>query len=348
MRIYVLAAAATVLSGCSFFDSQGDFMSPYAPSATIGGTYTGCAAPAPTGYYGAGTGCASSPQHSGQYQYASVQPTTSVQQLRGSHAVQSYGGCQSYAPEQHYVAPSPCGQATYAQTQNYQQPEPASSYQYSDCPVSCGGGYTAANTSHDYYNAGYASPETSHYYAAGPGGYSYPVTYDAAYNTGLRAKTDYFYGEVGANAQYNIDDVSPLFGGIARVGYQSPNYLGFEVEGSKGLTSDEQENYFGTIPADFENADYKSKYSVGAFAVARVPLGPVKGLLRAGYHQSVFDVDSTTTALTEEIKGDGVAFGAGLEIPLNAKSSLRADTTAYDMNGDRYVVGSSITYQHKF
>lgn len=197
--------------------------------------------------------------------------------------------------------------------------------------------------------------------------------------TGLRSsymqkEKAYTYGEIGA-VNY---DAGKRFGGVqTRIGYQSANIIGAELEGSLGIIKDKNVNV-----NDLSWGEKKMTgidHSIAGFATARLPVTDrVKVMARVGYHstkatyiqncakvadvpvnqeqQAIFvqlsDREQINTVGCENSDGtsvtkSGVAFGGGLEAALTPVDSIRADVTAYDM-GDKFRKAVSVGYLRKF
>lgn len=135
----------------------------------------------------------------------------------------------------------------------------------------------------------------------------------------------YKYGNLGAVA-YDLD--TDIYGIQGRLGYQSANYFGAEVEGSIGLTKDKQT--LGAL-----DTELGVDYSVGAFALGRLPVSERFNVIgRVGYHATKFngEIDDGVTVIEDSETYDGVAYGVGAEYALNPQNSLRLDYTRYDIN----------------
>lgn len=143
----------------------------------------------------------------------------------------------------------------------------------------------------------------------------------------------YTYGSLGATI-YDVD--SDLFGIQGRLGWQSKSYFGAEVEGSFGISGEDNTAFdFGTGLVGSE-ADIDTQ--IAAFAVGRYPVSNRLNVLgRIGYHNTEFDVESTFNdglpELEDDFSDDGLAYGAGVEYAINPRTSVRADYTIYDFDG---------------
>ena len=140
----------------------------------------------------------------------------------------------------------------------------------------------------------------------------------------------YTYGSLGATI-YDVD--TDLFGIQGRLGWQSKSIFGAEVEGSFGVTDDDDFVNFGNGVIE---AEREIDTQIAAFAVARFPASNNINLLgRVGYHSTEFDAefDDGTTVLEQSFSTDGLAYGVGVEYAFNPRTSLRADYTRYDLDG---------------
>lgn len=156
-------------------------------------------------------------------------------------------------------------------------------------------------------------------------------------------KSGHVYGTLGAN-MYDID--RDLYGVQGRVGYQSADIFGAEVEGSIGL-NDEDPN----VPF-FSNIRLGVDWQTAAFARAVLPLsGRFNVFARGGYHytQSSSDLSPTDPAVQFTFKDDGFAYGAGAEYNLTPRDGIRLDYTRYELGGGRNPYDSaSIGYIRRF
>jgi len=148
----------------------------------------------------------------------------------------------------------------------------------------------------------------------------------------------HFYGGIGG-VWYDTDlDAAGIVG---RVGYQTGNFFGAEVEGSLGVKSDKSDigntfvvdedgNLIGSFPAE---AKFKVNNTIGAYAVGRVPLTPSVSIFgRGGY---VFADAKQSVELTPEVPGvtipsnssnvDGLSYGGGVEYKWDPLNGVRAD-----------------------
>jgi len=143
------------------------------------------------------------------------------------------------------------------------------------------------------------------------------------------------YGSVGITS-YEFD----IYGANAKLGYNFNKYFGVEAEGILGLTGETKN--FGVNQIEF-----KTDYTIAAFAIARLPLNEQLDLFaRGGYHQTGVSL-TTTGVLLLDGDFDGAAVGGGIQYNLSPKNGIRAEYT--------YLAGSfgnfdtvSIGYVHKF
>ncbi len=152
----------------------------------------------------------------------------------------------------------------------------------------------------------------------------------------------YYYGNLGV-VSYDTD--SDLLGLQSRVGYQSNNIWGAEVEGSIGLDDDTVNDL-----VNLETSTVDVDYSVGAFALARLPLGERFSVhARGGYHATKIstDVDDGTIITEFSNEFDGFAYGAGAEFNVTPKDALRLDYTRYEGEGSD-LDSISLGYARKF
>lgn len=119
-----------------------------------------------------------------------------------------------------------------------------------------------------------------------------------------------------------------LFAVEAKVGYNFNKYFGVEAQGSIGLNTDSQSVGDSTFNRNID-------YSVGAFAVARLPLSKKFDLFaRGGVHntQVGFSLDNPPTidgelfTLSSQSDTD-FAVGAGAQFNFDKKNAIRADYT---------------------
>ena len=157
---------------------------------------------------------------------------------------------------------------------------------------------------------------------------------------GHKASHGYRYGNLGV---VNYDEGTDSYGIQARLGYQSSGILGAEVEGSFGVSDNEDVVGATTVESGVD-------YSVGAFARAKLPLA--KGFsvhARGGYHLTGVSADAETAGVTTEFSDDldGFAYGAGAEYAFSPRSAVRLDYTRYEAdNGDMDAI--SVGYSRKF
>jgi opacity protein-like surface antigen len=254
----------------------------------------------------------------------------------GPHYDDAYASCYD-----------PCSAAssyTFATTDPYAQAQAISGYSYGD----------AVQPSYDYSQLAHGqvqySPEAAHqtqavqYHTAHTPHAVYPDTtyggyaqtgYDPSYHhtphyektgpLGLRGTKSYIYGNLGGIA-YDVGDDG--FGVVGRLGYQSPYYVGTEVEATYGVSDSESVNGTDTVKGGVD-------YSVAAFALARLPLGDRFAVhARGGYHVTKIgaELDDGTTVTSGSESFDGFAYGAGAEFNMSPKTSVRVDYTRYELD----------------
>ena len=124
---------------------------------------------------------------------------------------------------------------------------------------------------------------------------------------GLRQS--YTYGTLGATL-YEVD--SDNFGIQGRLGWQSKNIFGAEIEGSFGVNDESDTVDLGAGPLD---VDTGIDTQIAAFALARLPVSNRFNVFsRVGYHNTEIDVevDDGTTVTEDTISTDGIAYGLSL------------------------------------
>lgn len=141
----------------------------------------------------------------------------------------------------------------------------------------------------------------------------------------------YTYGTLGAT-MYDVE--SELFGVQGRLGWQSKSFFGAEIEGSFGLTDDDATVEFGGVPL---TSEIGVDTQIAGFGVARFPVSDRFNILgRVGYHRTEFsgEVTDGVTVADLDFSTDGIAYGLGAEYALGRKTSIRADYTRYDLDGE--------------
>lgn len=209
----------------------------------------------------------------------------------------------------------------------------------------CAPSATYAVSNKPSYNYGHA-PHQPAYDAYGtqvegghtPAKYGHSPELRGAY--GPQVHHGYKYGNLGV---VNYDEGSDAYGLQARLGYQSSGILGAEIEGSLGVSDNEETVGATTVETGID-------YSVGAFARARLPIGKHFSLhARGGYHLSGFSSEVETAGVTTNFSSDedGFAYGAGAEYAFSPRSAVRLDYTVYETDlGDLDAI--SLGYSHKF
>ena len=182
---------------------------------------------------------------------------------------------------------------------------------------------------------GHFSPQPSYNY-----GWLPPLRGIQHQNTGN------YYGTLGGVL---YDDDSEIFGIEGRIGYDSGDILGVELEGSIGVIN--EKNIVNEPSVGNIDLDVKSNYNLAAFAVARAPISEqfsVHG--RMGYDVRQLRVNGKAEDGTSEtVSGDlkGFAYGAGAEYALSTRSGLRFDVTRYE-NDVGSIESISASFTRKF
>lgn len=237
-------------------------------------------------------------------------------------ATQPYGGqavASQYSAQK--VAPSPYAAAPYAAAQTVapaygaQLPaaQPYASQPYV-APTVAAGQYPAYQGQQGFQTGGFAPA------FVGP---------QSRGSNGLRQA--YTYGTLGG-ILYDTD--SDLYGIQGRLGWQSKSFYGAEVEGSFGISDDN--DGFVDFGGGFVQAEQEVDTQIAAFGVLRSPIAnKLNVLARVGYHNTEFDAefDDGVTFLEQDFSTDGIAYGIGLEYDLNRNTYVRADYTRYDFDG---------------
>tara|TARA_R110002020_G_scaffold169079_6_gene358074 strand:- start:2475 stop:3287 length:813 start_codon:yes stop_codon:yes gene_type:complete len=208
---------------------------------------------------------------------------------------------------------------------------PSATYSVSNKPS-----YNYGHAYHQPSYDAYGSHADENYSAAE---YSHSPKLRGAY--GHKARHGYKYGTLGV---VNYDEGTDNYGIQARLGYQSSGLLGAEVEGSIGISDDEDTVGGTTIKSGAE-------YSVGAFARAKLPL--TKGFsihARGGYHLTGVNAEAETAGITTEVSDDldGFAYGAGAEYAFSPRSAIRLDYTRYESDNNVDMDAISLGYTRKF
>lgn len=142
------------------------------------------------------------------------------------------------------------------------------------------------------------------------------------------------YGALGVTT-YEFDN----YGVDAKLGYNFNRYFGVEAQGVIGVTTDSYPTYDSPDAATVKS---KVKHTVGAFAVARLPLSEQFEVFgRAGIHNTRRNIQ-INNALSSNYNIDGTSFalGGGLQYKLSEKSALRAEYTYLDkVGGDTVSLG---------
>ncbi len=194
------------------------------------------------------------------------------------------------------------------------------------------------NYGHAPYQPSYDAYGTQVEKSHGNAGYGHSPQLRGAY--GNPGRSGYRYGNLGV---VNYDKDSNVYGLQGRLGYQSSGILGAEVEGSFGVSDDKE-----TVGAITAQAGID--YSVGAFALAKVPI--VNGLSvhgRGGYHitEASIEIDDGVDVVKASDDADGFAYGVGAEYAFSPRSAIRLDYTRYEGEGDD-LEAISLGYSRKF
>jgi len=157
---------------------------------------------------------------------------------------------------------------------------------------------------------------------------------------GRPLRQGYKYGNLGG---VNYDEGDEAYGLQARLGYQSAGILGAEVEGSFGISDNEDTVGTSSLKSGVD-------YSVGAFALARLPLAYGFSVhARGGYHLTGVssELDNGVAVAKGSDDLDGFAYGGGAEYAFSPRSAIRLDYTRYETDrGDLDAI--SLGYAHKF
>lgn len=259
------------------------------------------------------------------------------------HGDNSYSNAGAH--QQHYAntySHNNCGAAQCA---------PGSTYAVSHETTQYGG---QAHYGGQYGDTGYGAPQQPAAYVYGSQIQGHPMHGPNAHGAhqgygqapqlrgayGKNKRRGYKYGTLGVVA-YDVD--SDIYGLQGRLGYQSANFIGAEVEGSFGVIEDKETSGAIELKAGVD-------YSVGAFARAVVPLGERFNVFaRGGYHATEITGSATDATGTVEVSDstDGFAYGAGAEWAFNPRDSIRLDYTRYDV-GPGETDSVSLAYSRKF
>ncbi|MEP3889029.1 MAG: outer membrane beta-barrel protein [Hellea sp.] len=186
----------------------------------------------------------------------------------------------------------------------------------------------------------YGSQVQTHVAHGGHHGYGHGQAPQLRGAYGPNTQRSYKYGTLGVVA-YDVD--SDIYGIQGRLGYQSAQFIGAEVEGSFGVIDDKE-----TVGATELKAGVD--YSVAAFGRAVIPLGERFNVFaRGGYHATGIRGSATDATGTVKVTDstDGFAYGAGAEWAVNPRDSIRLDYTRYDV-GPGETDSVSLAYARKF
>ena len=147
------------------------------------------------------------------------------------------------------------------------------------------------------------------------------------------------YGAIGA-ATYDFD----TYGADFKLGHNFTENFGIEAQGIIGLTEDSYRLYNGP---DAATLTQKTDYTIGVFAVGRIPLNEqFEVFARGGVHNTQYGFEINNALGTDfESSNTGVAVGAGIQYNLSNRNALRLETTYLD-NVDSQT--SAISFVRKF
>lgn len=124
------------------------------------------------------------------------------------------------------------------------------------------------------------------------------------------------YGAIGVTS-YDFE----TYGVDAKFGFNFSENFGVEAQGVLGLTSQEE-----------AGVDVKIDYTIGAFAVGRLPLSEqVDVFVRAGYHST--GVTAEANNVSASATASGYALGTGIQFNLDDANGIRAEYTVLDDDG---------------
>ena len=283
------------------------------PVLLLGSTLSGCSL---AGFGGLGSGDFGQQAQHGQYwganshcgnQYnAPVNTAVNPNGCQGAYPVaQSHVATQSYGGQA--FAPSP-----YAAAQTI---SPAYGAQFPAAPtyVAQGQNFPAYQGQQGFQGGGFA-----------------PAFVNPQFRSSNGLRQAYTYGTLGG-VLYDVDN--DLYGIQGRLGWQSKSFFGAEVEGSFGISDEDDTIVLGGTPVD---TDLEIDTQIAAFAVGRFPVSNRFNVLgRVGYHNTELDLelDDGTTSVSDDFSEDGIAYGVGAEYAIDRKTSVRADYTIYDFDG---------------
>lgn len=128
----------------------------------------------------------------------------------------------------------------------------------------------------------------------------------------------------------------------AKFGAQFNKYLALETEGSFGISDDK-----------FSNITFKTKNTLGAYAVGFLPIGDKASLIgRVGYNYSWAEEKGATTKLNHN--NGGLALGVGAQYMFDDKNGIRGDYTHFNKkdNASTYATDGvdnlAVSYVRKF
>ena len=150
------------------------------------------------------------------------------------------------------------------------------------------------------------------------------------------------YGALGATT-YDFDN----YGVDVKLGYNFNKNFGVEAQGTLGLTEDSSPV---CDQPECATGTYKTEYTVGAFAVGRIPLSDqFEVFARAGIHNTKNNVKISNVLGTDyDVDSTGFAGGGGLQYKLDPKNAIRAEYTYLDYRDEGWSGTATIAYVRKF
>lgn len=144
------------------------------------------------------------------------------------------------------------------------------------------------------------------------------------------AQDDGFYGALGVST-YEFKS----YGADIKLGYNMNKNFGVEVQGIVGLSTDSRPI---SEAEDAATLSIKPEYTIGAFAVGRLPLSENIDLLaRGGVHNTRTNIQiSNVLGTNVDEDKTGLAAGAGLQYNLDTQNGLRLDYTYLDNNSSDF------------
>gem|GEM_PF-1442310 len=250
-----------------------------------------------------------------------------MQQSAMPHYWGESGGCQPSACDLSYpAAPQPVATYPYGAS----APQPCGVAAPAPAPVLDPCGAPAPHA----YGQSVQTYQGHHGYQGyqGQPQYGYTPAYHNSHGSSSKGlRRAYTYGSLGAT-MYDVD--SELFGAQARFGWQSKSFFGAELEGSIGVRDEDTTITVGGVPLA---GNLGVDTQIAGFGVARIPVSERINLLgRVGYHRADLsgEVTDGVTVTDLDFSAEGIAYGVGAEYALGRKTSVRADYTRYDFDGE--------------